>query len=54
MSQGSQEEQYVLLTLQPRIAAASLSFPELPAGMVDSGTFTGAAAKEIQEELGRS
>jgi len=41
-----------LLTLQPRIAAGSLAFPELPAGMVDDGTFSGAAAKEIEEELG--
>ena len=50
---GSQDEKHVVLTIQPRIAAASLAFPELPAGMVDdSGTFAGAAAKEIKEELG--
>lgn len=43
----------MILTIQPRIPAASLAFPELPAGMVDdSGTFSGAAAKEIKEELG--
>lgn len=46
-------ETYALLTVQPRIAAGSLSFVELPAGMLDdSGTFTGAAAKEIKEETG--
>ena len=48
-------EEYVILTLQPRVAAGSLSFLELPAGMLDdSGTFAGAAAKEIEEETGLS
>jgi ADP-sugar diphosphatase len=48
-----QSEEYVILTLQPRIPAGSLAFLELPAGMLDdSGTFTGAAAKEIKEETG--
>lgn len=46
-------EKYVIFTLQPRIPAGSLSFVELPAGMIDdSGTFAGAAAKEIREETG--
>lgn len=45
-------ERYVLLTSQPRIAAGSLQFLELPAGMVDDKTFNGAAANEIDEELG--
>lgn len=46
-------EEYVILTVQPRIPAGSLSFVELPAGMIDdSGTFGGAAAKEIKEETG--
>ncbi|KAK4186419.1 NUDIX family hydrolase [Podospora australis] len=50
---GFDEEKYVLLTVQPRIAAGSLEFVELPAGMVDEeGNFRGAAAKEIEEELG--
>jgi ADP-sugar diphosphatase len=50
---NSPEEKYVLLTIQPRVPAGSLAFLEIPAGMVDdSGTFAGAAAKEIQEELG--
>ncbi|EXJ71921.1 uncharacterized protein A1O5_04422 [Cladophialophora psammophila CBS 110553] len=47
------EEEYAILTVQPRIPAGSLNFVELPAGMIDdSGTFAGAAAKEIQEETG--
>ncbi|KAK0671181.1 putative hydrolase [Cercophora samala] len=47
------EERYVLLTVQPRIAAGSLEFVELPAGMVDEqGEFAGTAAKEMEEELG--
>ena len=52
--QGNQEsDEHVILTIQPRIAASSLSFIELPAGMIDdSGTFKGAAAKEIEEETG--
>ena len=47
-------ERYVLLTVQPRVAAGSLAFVELPAGMVDdvTQTFAGAAAREIKEELG--
>lgn len=49
---GSDDE-YVILAVQPRIAAGSLGFVELPAGMIDdSGTFGGAAAKEIKEETG--
>jgi ADP-sugar diphosphatase len=48
----SQEEKHVLLTVQPRIAAGGLQFVELPAGMVDKGTFGGTAAREIEEELG--
>ncbi|KAH6630550.1 hypothetical protein B0J18DRAFT_463398 [Chaetomium sp. MPI-SDFR-AT-0129] len=47
------DERYVLLTVQPRVAAGSLAFVELPAGMVDDGgSFAGQAAKEIEEELG--
>ena len=46
-------EEYVVLTIQPRIAAGSLSFVELPAGMLDDhGTFAGGAAQEIKEETG--
>ncbi|KAK4171554.1 putative hydrolase [Triangularia setosa] len=47
------DERYVLLTVQPRIAAGSLEFVELPAGMVDEqGEFGGTAAREMEEELG--
>jgi ADP-sugar diphosphatase len=49
---GSEEETYVLLTVQPRVPVGSLEMVELPAGMVDGGTFVGSAAKEIKEELG--
>lgn len=56
---ADEEERYVLLTIQPRIAAGSLAFAELPAGMVDDdasgsgeGKFAGTAAREIYEELG--
>ncbi|KAJ5238921.1 hypothetical protein N7468_003540 [Penicillium chermesinum] len=42
-----------IMTIQPRIPAGTLSFAEIPAGMLDdSGTFAGAAAKEIEEETG--
>jgi ADP-sugar diphosphatase len=52
---NSEDEKHVILAIQPRIAAASLAFAELPAGMIDdSGTFAGAAAKEITEETGLS
>jgi ADP-sugar diphosphatase len=47
------KDDYVVVTIQSRIAAGSLGFAELPAGMLDdSGTFAGAAAKEIKEETG--
>ncbi|KXX73251.1 Nudix hydrolase 14, chloroplastic [Madurella mycetomatis] len=47
------DERYVVLTVQPRIAAGSLEFVELPAGMVDeAGDFVGQAAREFHEELG--
>lgn len=47
------QEDKLILTLQPRIAVPHLSFPELPAGMLDgSGNFAGTAAKEIEEETG--
>jgi ADP-sugar diphosphatase len=50
---NDESEEYAILTVQPRIPAGSLAFVELPAGMLDdSGTFAGAAAKEIKEETG--
>jgi 8-oxo-dGTP pyrophosphatase MutT (NUDIX family) len=52
-SEREGEERHVLLTVQPRVAAGSLEFVELPAGMVDEGgSFAGQAAREIWEELG--
>lgn len=45
-------ERYVILTSQPRVAAGQLTLHELPAGMIDDGTFRGAAAREIEEECG--
>lgn len=51
--EASETDKYLILTVQPRIPAGSLALAELPAGMIDdSGSFTGAAAKEIQEEIG--
>ncbi|KAH6648743.1 hypothetical protein BKA67DRAFT_661697 [Truncatella angustata] len=50
-SREEEDERHVVLTVQPRVPAGSLEFVELPAGMVDGGTFSGAAAKEIHEEL---
>jgi ADP-sugar diphosphatase len=49
---GDASEEWVLLTVQPRVPAGSLEFVELPAGMIDGDTFSGAAAKEIKEECG--
>ena len=40
----------MILTIQPRTAAASLSFTEIPAGMLDGSTLTGTAASEIEQE----
>lgn len=49
----SDDEEVVILANQPRIPAGTFSFIEIPAGMLDdSGTFSGAAAKEIEEETG--
>ncbi|KAL1841051.1 hypothetical protein VTJ49DRAFT_7435 [Mycothermus thermophilus] len=53
-SAQEEDERMAVLTVQPRIAAGSLGFAELPAGMVDgeTGNFAGQAAREMQEELG--
>ncbi len=53
MPSNSEADKHVILAIQPRIPAGSLSLAELPAGMIDdSGEFSGAAAKEIKEETG--
>jgi ADP-sugar diphosphatase len=42
-----------ILVVQPRASIGKYAMREIPAGMLDnSNTFTGAAAKEIQEETG--
>jgi 8-oxo-dGTP pyrophosphatase MutT (NUDIX family) len=49
----SRDERWVVMTEQPRIPAGSLSFMEIPAGMMDDRkTFSGVAATEIREEVG--
>ncbi|ORY71275.1 NUDIX family hydrolase-like protein [Pseudomassariella vexata] len=49
----SRDERLVVMTEQPRIPAGSLSFLEIPAGMIDDGpNFKGKAADEILEETG--
>jgi 8-oxo-dGTP pyrophosphatase MutT (NUDIX family) len=42
---------YTILVRQPRIAVGDPLLREVPAGMIDGGTFDGAAAREIAEEL---
>ncbi|KAG9231790.1 nudix hydrolase 14 [Amylocarpus encephaloides] len=47
----SRDERWVIMTEQPRIPAGSLSFLEIPAGMMDEhGEVKGQAVAEIQEE----
>lgn len=48
-AQGDSEK-HVVLTIQPRSAAGSLAFTEIPAGMLDDGSLKGAAASEIEQE----
>lgn len=43
---------YTVLVIQPRIAVGDTALVEVPAGMVDGGTFAGAVAHELEEELG--
>jgi ADP-sugar diphosphatase len=43
---------YVVFVKQPRLATGNYELVEMPAGMIDNGTFRGAAAKEIEQELG--
>ncbi len=48
------DERLVIMTEQARIPAGSLAFKEIPAGMIDkdSKSFSGALAREIEEETG--
>ena len=47
------DERWVIMTEQPRVAAGSLQFLEIPAGMLDdSMNFAGSAARQIAEEVG--
>ena len=49
----ARDERLVIMTEQPRIAAGSLQFMEIPAGMLDDeDNFAGTAAREIKEEVG--
>lgn len=48
----SKNERWVVMTEQPRIPAGSLTFMEIPAGMIEGQSFIGAAADEIEEETG--
>lgn len=48
----SNDQRYAVLVSQPRIPAGEMEFLELPAGMIDDGTFQGSAAKELEEECG--
>ena len=50
--EGTENDKHAILTIQPRIAGGTLAFAEIPAGMLDGGTFSGGAAKEIEEETG--
>ncbi|KAF2875070.1 ADP-sugar diphosphatase [Massariosphaeria phaeospora] len=47
---NDEDEKQVILTIQPRIAAGSLAFTEIPAGMLDNGNITGKAVEEIRQE----
>ncbi|KAJ1905692.1 hypothetical protein LPJ81_001787 [Coemansia sp. IMI 209127] len=50
---ASADQDYAVLTEQPRLAVPDFRMLELPAGMLDDdGAFAGAAAREIHEETG--
>ncbi|RDI80860.1 hypothetical protein Vi05172_g9182 [Venturia inaequalis] len=52
VEKGTEDDKHAILAIQPRVAGGSLAFVEIPAGMLDGGTFSGGAAKEIEEETG--
>lgn len=43
---------FTILVHQLRLATGRKDLAEIPAGMIDGGTFRGAAARELEEELG--
>ena len=47
---SGEDEKQVIMTVQPRVAAGSLAFSEIPAGMLDDSEFKGTAANELKEE----
>jgi ADP-sugar diphosphatase len=50
---GAEHERLVVMVEQPRVPVATLSFLEIPAGMLDgNGDFKGVAAEEIEQETG--
>ncbi|TVY15250.1 Nudix hydrolase 14-like protein [Lachnellula arida] len=49
---GSEHERYVVMVDQARIPAATLSFLEIPAGMLEGNDFKGTAATERKKETG--
>lgn len=44
--------EYTVLVRQARLATGCWDLAEIPAGMIDGGSFGGAAARELDEELG--
>lgn len=58
----SKPEEYIVLTDQPRVPLGRTSYLEIPAGMIDEkpdttdqgSIFVGAAARELEEEVGIS
>lgn len=47
---GTENDKHAILAIQPRTAGGFLTFAEIPAGMLDGETFSGGAAKKIEEE----
>ncbi|MDO8492703.1 MAG: NUDIX domain-containing protein [bacterium] len=46
------DEDYVVLVRQPRIASGHYDLPELPAGMIEKGSQRSAAMQELEQEVG--
>lgn len=59
-SDSQEKRQHIVLVDQPRLPAGATSFLEIPAGMIDEenngeardNVFVGAAARELEEEIG--